>query len=284
MDNFDLKKYLAENRLFNFRPKLPITDYVDIDQEELNQLYDRLKDEFEGNVGEFIEEYGQDFLSPNIEKISKYYGAKVLERDIRDDFFLADGLEFISSNERFEKWLDRNKEFYLGEGKLLKEDENYNAAWIMSHSEYYDIYIGTKKSFHEDYLQGGDASFGGEAEDYLIDLDPGKFQMIYWNDDGPNSISFNTKEEYVKESIANFWGEDHFIEKFGIEAELDAAGDNWESVFHKHIEDNLDMYYEELNNLINNSYPDGDSASGVVLLVDGKEVAGADNGRLVNFY
>ena len=114
MDNFDLRKYLAENRLFNFRPKLPITDYVDIDQEELNQLYDRLKDEFEGNVGEFIEEYGQDFLSPNIEKISKYYGAKVLERDVRDDFFLADGLEFISSNERFEKWLDRNKQFYLG--------------------------------------------------------------------------------------------------------------------------------------------------------------------------
>tara|TARA_R100000781_G_scaffold114670_1_gene86088 strand:+ start:1012 stop:1557 length:546 start_codon:yes stop_codon:yes gene_type:complete len=173
---------------------------------------------------------------------------------------------------------------YLAEGKLLKENENYNAAWIMSHSEYYDIYIGTKKSFHEDYLQGGDASFGGEAEDYLIDLDPGKFQMIYWDDDGPNSISFNTKEEYVKESIANFWGEDGFIEFFEIEDEIDAAGDNWESVFDKHVEDNLDMYYKELNNLINNSYPDGDSASGVVLLVDGKEVAGADNGRLVNFY
>tara|TARA_B100000900_G_scaffold274088_1_gene234203 strand:+ start:536 stop:1372 length:837 start_codon:yes stop_codon:yes gene_type:complete len=122
MDNFDLRKYLAENRLFNFRPKLPITDYVDIDQEELNQLYDRLKDEFEGNVGEFIEEYGQDFLSPNIEKINKYYGAKVLERDVRDDFFLADGLEFISSNERFEKWLDRNKQFYLAEGQLYESE------------------------------------------------------------------------------------------------------------------------------------------------------------------
>ena len=31
---------------------------------------------------------------------------------------------------------------------------------------------------------------------------------------------------------------------------------------------------EELNKLINNSYPDGDSASGVVLLVNGKVVAG----------
>jgi len=39
-----------------------------------------------------------------------------------------------------------------------------------------------------------------------------------------------------------------------------------------------------MKDMINNSYPDGDSASGVVLLVDGKEVAGADNGRLTNFY
>ena len=66
----------------------------------------------------------------------------------------------------------------------------------------------------------------------------------------------------------------NFIEKFGIEDELNAAGDNWESVYHKHIADNLDMYHEELNNLINKSYPDGDSASGVVLLVNGKVVAG----------
>ena len=42
----------------------------------------------------------------------------------------------------------------------------------------------------------------------------------------------------------------------------------------KHLEDNLDMYYEELNKLINNSEADGDSASGVVLLVNGKVVAG----------
>ena len=122
MDNFDLRKYLAEGKLFEEDKKLPVTDYIDINQKELDQLYDRLEDEFDGDVEEFIEEYGQDFLSPNIEKISKYYGAKVLERDVRDDFFLADGLEFVSSNERFEKWLDRNKQFYLAEGKLLKED------------------------------------------------------------------------------------------------------------------------------------------------------------------
>jgi len=60
-------------------------------------------------------------------------------------------------------------------------------------------------------------------------------------------------------------------EKFGIEDEV--GDDNWD-YFDQHVADNLDMYYEELNNLINNSYPDGDSASGVVLLVNGKIVAG----------
>ena len=109
---------------------------------------------------------------------------------------------------------------------------------------------------------------------YIIDLDPGMYQMIYWNDDGPDGDSYDSKLDYVQKSIMNFWGEDQFIEKFGIEDEMDAAGDNWESVFNKHVEDNLDMYFEELNKYIEDSYPDGDSASGVVLLVNGKVVAG----------
>ena len=173
MDNFDLRKYLAENRLFNFRPKLPITDYVDIDQEELNQLYDRLKDEFEGNVGEFIEEYGQDFLSPNIEKISKYYGAKVLERDIRDDFFLADGLEFISSNERFEKWLDRNKQFYLAEGLLFEEDDTVS-VYIEDQDKEVDIDIsGATKN------QKGLIDYAIEIEEFpTIDDAKGMFKQL----------------------------------------------------------------------------------------------------------
>ena len=155
---------------------------------------------------------------------------------------------------------------YLAEGKLLKE--NIDMAVINSHDDYYDLYIGNKAEH--------DAADNEEqfSDEYMIDLKPGMYQMIYWNDEGPNYMNFDNKLEYVKEAIAGFWGEDGFIEKFGIEDELDAAGDNWESVFHKHLEDNLDMYYEELNRLINNSEPDGDSASGVVLLVNGKVVAG----------
>ena len=178
----------------------------------------------------------------------------------------------------------------IAEGKLLKENENYNAAWISSHSDYYDIYIGTKKSFYEDQEEEEDASFGGEAQDYLIDLDPGKYQMIYWHDEGPENMSFNDKLEFVKESIYNYWGESNFIEQFpGLEDKLEALYDEdnpdvyW-NAFEEHMKDNLDKYYEMIKGMINNSYPDGDSSRGVVLLVNGKEVAGADNGRLVNFF
>ena len=116
--------------------------------------------------------------------------------------------------------------------------------------------------------------FNGE---YLIDIDPGMYQMIYWNDEGPDSMSYNSKKEYVIESITNFWGEDQFIEKFKIEDEIDEAGDNWKNVFNKHIENNLDIYFEELKAYTNNSYPDKDSACGVVLLENDKIIAGEAN-------
>ena len=146
--------------------------------------------------------------------------------------------------------------------------ENIDMAVINSHDSYQDLYIGNKAEH--------DAADEEEqfSDEYMIDLKPGMYQMIYWNDEGPDYMNFDNKLEYVKDAVAGFWGEDHFIEEFGIEAELEAAGDNWESVFNKHVEDNLDMYYEELNKLINNSEADGDSASGVVLLVNGKVVAG----------
>ena len=118
MENFDLKKYLAEGELL--KEEIKFIDYLTVDQDKFKAQYDKHYDDY-GNDEDFVEEYGLDFLSPNMEKINKYYGAKVLEKDVRDDFFIGDGLEFISSNEKFEKWLDRNKEFYLGEGKLLKE-------------------------------------------------------------------------------------------------------------------------------------------------------------------
>jgi len=147
-------------------------------------------------------------------------------------------------------------------------------AYIQSHEDYEYLYLTNEESLNQllsDYKEDGD---NWEPE-YIIDIDEGKFQMIYWHDEGPDSMSFDSKLDYVGEAIASFWGEDYFIEEFGIEDELDAVGDNWKSVFDKHIEDNLDMYFEELNKCINNSYPDKDSAHGVALLVDGELISGA---------
>jgi hypothetical protein len=133
MDNFDLRKffkkqYLAEGRLL--KEEIKFIDYVTVDQDEFKAQYDKHYDDY-GNDKDFVEEYGLDFLSPNMEKINKYYGAKVLEKDVRDDFFIGDGLEFISSNEKFEKWLDRNKQFYLAEGRLFEEDIASKAISIL---------------------------------------------------------------------------------------------------------------------------------------------------------
>ena len=122
-DNFDYKKYLAEGKLLK-EDKKYYSDYLEVDQNEYDNLKDRIDTEFDGNMEDFLEEFAIDFLSPNIEKINKYYGRKLSKYDVSElitDFYEADGLKFISSNEKFEFWLDRNREFYLAEGKLLKE-------------------------------------------------------------------------------------------------------------------------------------------------------------------
>lgn len=111
MKDFDLKKYLAENKLL--KEDIKFNDYVEVNQTEFDRLYDRLEDEFDGSVEDFVEEYGRDFLGPNIEAINQYYGAKVYADDVITDFFEAGGVDNISSNEEFEAWLDKNREFYI---------------------------------------------------------------------------------------------------------------------------------------------------------------------------
>ena len=251
MDNFDLRKYLAENKLTN-QSKLISEEFLFINSDG-DQVF---KDE----KGLY---YFDDYKGEKLYYHPDYPPKKM-----------------------------NLKRKYLAEGRLLKEDKPagyYNAATITSHSDYYDIIITNKEEFFK-IQKDPDSFMGEEAEEYLIDLEPGMYQMIYWNDEGPDSMSFNTKEEFVKESIYNYWGEEGFIENFeGLEDELEALYDEdnpdvyW-NAFGKHMNDNLDTYYEMIKGMINNSFPDGDSASGVVLLVNGKEVAGADNGRLTNMF
>ena len=119
MDNFNIQKflkdqYLAEGELL--KEEIKFIDYLTVDQDEFKPLYDKHYDDdghMEDFEEDFIRDFGVDFLSPNIEEIEKYYGYRVSKEDVIKDFFIGDGLEFISSNERFEKWLDRNREFFI---------------------------------------------------------------------------------------------------------------------------------------------------------------------------
>jgi hypothetical protein len=126
MDNFNLKKYLAEGKLLN--EEIKFIDYLTVDQDEFKPLYDKHYDDdghMEDFEEDFIEDFGIDFLSPNIKKIEKYYGYRVSEEDVIEGFLRAmRDLEFISSNERFEKWLDKSREFFVAEGKLRENDKN----------------------------------------------------------------------------------------------------------------------------------------------------------------
>ena len=110
-----LKKYKKEQIPY-IKEEIKFIDYLTVDQDEFKALYDKHYDDdghMEDFEEDFIRDFGVDFLSPNIEKIEKYYGYRVSEEDVIKDFFIGDGLEFISSNERFEKWLDRNREFFI---------------------------------------------------------------------------------------------------------------------------------------------------------------------------
>ena len=157
-------------------------------------------------------------------------------------------------------------EKYVGELSGFFEPDAYKNT---TDADYYEIYLTNDQGL-KDAIEYGE---GWEPE-YLEDVDPGMYQMVYWNDEGPDSVSFNSKLEFVIGAIMNFWGEDQFIDDFGIQDEIDAAGDDWGKVFDKHVEDNLDMYYDKVLNMSDTAYPDSDSGSGVVIIEKGKIVAG----------
>ena len=119
MDQFNLREYLKNNPLL--KENIEFIDYVIVDQDEFKAQYDKHYDDY-GDDEEFVEEFGGDFLSPNIDAINQYYGDRVHADDVIEDFYIAGGIENISSNEEFEAWLDKNREFYLAENKTLNED------------------------------------------------------------------------------------------------------------------------------------------------------------------
>ena len=84
--------------------------YVTVDQDTFNAQYDKHYDDY-GDDEEFVEEFGGDFLSLNIDAINQYYGDRVHADDVIEDFYTADGRYNISTDAEFEAWLDKNREF-----------------------------------------------------------------------------------------------------------------------------------------------------------------------------
>jgi hypothetical protein len=153
--------------------------------------------------------------------------------------------------------------------KLEEENINLNKAFINSHEDYHTLYLASDESLNQ-YLNDLKKDEDTWEPEYITNIDPGKIQMVYWHDEGPNSISFNSIVEYIKETIFGFWGEDQFMDEIETIEDLE-----------RDIESNPNIYFEKLNQYINNSYPDGDSNYGVALLIDGNLVAGADNKKLI---
>ena len=160
-----------------------------------------------------------------------------------------------------------NLKKYLAEGKLLKE--NVTKAYIWSHEDYYDLYLTNDQGLKKDI----EANEGTEPE-YITDVEPGMYQMVSWNDEGPFATSYDSKLEFVKEVVVNYWGEDDFLEEFGLEELYNLDSDEYFAAFYKHIEENLDKYYDKILKMSDAVEPDKDSGSGVVVLEKGKIVAG----------
>ena len=58
MDNFNLKKYLAEGKLLN--EEIKFIDYLTVDQDEFKALYDKHYDD-DGHMEDFEEDFIRDF-------------------------------------------------------------------------------------------------------------------------------------------------------------------------------------------------------------------------------
>ena len=96
MDKFNLKEYLKNNPLL--KENIEFIDYVIVDQDTFNAQYDKHYDDYGDDEG-FIEEFGGDFLSPNIDAINQYYGDRVHADDVIEDFFTAGGKDNISTDD-----------------------------------------------------------------------------------------------------------------------------------------------------------------------------------------
>ena len=132
MDNFDLRKYLAENKLLNEEISVlkgkelldffHFTKYMDVDVEKLeNEFVKGIElgwfEDFtnlEQEKKDFVYETGDRYLDTNEDKISEYLGFEIDTSRMIDDYTMGDpmGVEFVHSDDDFEGWMDQVGEFW----------------------------------------------------------------------------------------------------------------------------------------------------------------------------
>ena len=132
MDNFNLKKYLAEGKLLKeditklrgqeLLDFFSYTKYMDVDVKALEEEFEDAMNygqftdpaNVEQDKKDFTYENGDRFLDTNEDKMSKYLGFEIDTFEMSDDYTLGDpkGVEFVHSDEDFEGWMDQVGPFW----------------------------------------------------------------------------------------------------------------------------------------------------------------------------
>ena len=132
MDNFDLRKYLAEGKLLKeditklrgqeLLDFFSYTKYMDVDVKKLeeefidyiNYGYFTDPTNAEEDKKDFTSENGDKFLETNEDKMSEYLGFEIDTEQMLDDYFIGNpkGVEFVHSDKDFERWMVEGSEFW----------------------------------------------------------------------------------------------------------------------------------------------------------------------------
>lgn len=156
---------------------------------------------------------------------------------------------------------------------------SFKYCWIDSHEDYHTLNLASKQSY-EKYINDMAEAEGITVEEvmdmewmrYKEDIPDNRIIHISWNDEGPYVLGFDDFHDFLKDIIIGFWGEESLIEK------LNKKGLNgekiWEDFYTKDNKKLDDEIWKELKIWIDNSEADGGSGSAVLLIIDGKIVAG----------
>ena len=118
-DRKEVKGMLRGQELLDF---FSFTKYMNVDIEELEtefedaMNYGQFTDpaNVEQDKKDFTYENGDRFLDTNEDKMSEYLGFEIDTKEMTDDYFLGDpkGVEFVHSDEEFERWMEEGSSFW----------------------------------------------------------------------------------------------------------------------------------------------------------------------------